>query len=805
MREVFVYFDLGGPLVDLRGIVTSMADRRQAMRVREPGPLALSWAALSAQALPTAQGPRFRSLREIASDALADLLAKRDRSDAAEATGRLVQGAWDDYVRATTLQPDVSVKWLRAVKSKVTGLGAVTDGDEEAVAGILSNTGLEGLFDSVTTSERVRSYKPDPKIFRVALKSLRAKPSESLFVSDAALDLQGAANLGMGTAWIRRGLLPDLAKPPADALILPRMEDVERIVAGYAKTGRFELPCARRFLLSLLELSTIHLDQLLRGRRILGTLVVSPTSRESREPNRVAGPRTEDAPRAGVDRAHRDLRAPHFEDRLRFEPDVGFELRVDAGRPAVPSLPLEPVRKRVQRLVIEAGAELARRAEDVGDVIVRGHEQGAVRPGAFPSARERSDHDEVDRVAERRTVLFLELDPLVSAPAGVVRGVKGLRHEPLAPGLEGFIEERFGLLHVVRHPDGRGTDLVARVDDTFEGFPPLRVRTCGQVLLRTQEAIECEEGDGEFLRHPLHFRLAPAPPADLLEREELSRVRIDRDGLAFHNRRAVFDRRSEAVDDLGKLPGNVFQMAGEELDAFRRDVRLHPQPVVLVLQGGLAHSLEDLLERLESLREHRPDRAEQLQVDVLESVDTFRGEDSRDLPEVGRHVVRALDAGSVRLRRERGRERVDDRHVRDPQPHLAHDHPDDVLRLPRCRAAQEVGQETDLPLLAPFAGFPSDRIEVLVDLRGRQGRRLQRPLSSRRDGLLRYEAEIPFFFPEAADARVGQSGRVRQDAHHHLLRESELDSLIVGVDATLGEVDDLLEVLPRRPPEQAHQ
>src|SRR5437870_12087419 len=86
---------------------------------------------------------------------------------------------------ATTLQPDVSVKWLRAVKSKVTGLGAVTDGDEEAVAGILSNTGLEGLFDSVTTSERVRSYKPDPKIFRVALKSLRAKPSESLFVSDA--------------------------------------------------------------------------------------------------------------------------------------------------------------------------------------------------------------------------------------------------------------------------------------------------------------------------------------------------------------------------------------------------------------------------------------------------------------------------------------------------------------------------------------------------------------------------------------------------------------------------------------------
>src|SRR5439155_26851581 len=100
-------------------------------------------------------------------------------------------------------------------------------------------------------------------------------------------------------------------------------------------------------------MSTIHLDQLLRGRRILGTLVVPPTSRESREPNREAGSRTEDAPRAGVDRAHRDLRAPHFEDRLRFGPDVGFELPVDAGRPAVPSLPLESVAQRVQRPVIQ--------------------------------------------------------------------------------------------------------------------------------------------------------------------------------------------------------------------------------------------------------------------------------------------------------------------------------------------------------------------------------------------------------------------------------------------------------------------
>src|SRR3989442_1714750 len=137
MRSMFVFFDLGGTLVDLRGIVASMAARLGAMRVRGPVPFAPEWAA--------------------------------------------------------------------------------------------------------RPSEAVRSYKPDPGIYRSALKALKARPSESLFVSDAALDLQGAASLGIAAAWIRRSLLPDLAKPPPSTLVLSRIQDVDRIVKGYGKTGRFEL------------------------------------------------------------------------------------------------------------------------------------------------------------------------------------------------------------------------------------------------------------------------------------------------------------------------------------------------------------------------------------------------------------------------------------------------------------------------------------------------------------------------------------------------------------------------------------
>src|SRR2546428_720624 len=229
---------------------------------------------------------------------------------------------------------------------------------------------------------------------------------------------------------------------------------------------------------------------------------------------------------------------------------------------------------------------------------------------------------------------------------------------------------------------------VVRLDDGLEGLPSLHIGPCGPIFIRTEEAIECKQGDGEFLRHPLDLRLAPAAATDFLEREELPRVRIDRDGLAFYDRRAVLDCGSQALHDLGKLNRDILEMTGEEIDSLCRYVGLHAQAVVLVLEGHLPHSLEDLLERLEPLREHRTDRAEEFQMDVPQSVDAFRREDPCNLAEDRADVVCALDPRPIRFRRERGGQRVDDRHVRDSKPHLTDDHSHDVLRFPRGRVAQ---------------------------------------------------------------------------------------------------------------------
>lgn len=230
--------------MDLRAIVTSMASRLRATfppSAEHAERLAFQWAALTAERLPTAQGPLFRPEREIAGEALYDLVTGEGLTVTRDESTRLVRGAWSEFVARCGFQPDVSARWLRHLRSFVDGLGLVTDGDTEAVAGLVENLRLRGLFDAITISETVRAYKPDSRIYRAALESLDATPDLSLFVSDSPLDLSGAAAVGLATAFISRGLLPDSGKVPADALILVRLTEMEEIAKRFAMTGRFEL------------------------------------------------------------------------------------------------------------------------------------------------------------------------------------------------------------------------------------------------------------------------------------------------------------------------------------------------------------------------------------------------------------------------------------------------------------------------------------------------------------------------------------------------------------------------------------
>ena len=65
--------------------------------------------------------------------------------------------------------------------------------------------GLAQYFDFAIYSTDTPYRKPHPSIFQLAIKSLKMKPEEILFVGDnISLDIIGAKNVGMKSAWINR-------------------------------------------------------------------------------------------------------------------------------------------------------------------------------------------------------------------------------------------------------------------------------------------------------------------------------------------------------------------------------------------------------------------------------------------------------------------------------------------------------------------------------------------------------------------------------------------------------------------------
>ncbi|OGR50744.1 MAG: hypothetical protein A3I11_03380 [Elusimicrobia bacterium RIFCSPLOWO2_02_FULL_39_32] len=78
---------------------------------------------------------------------------------------------------------------------------------------ICMDFGLSSYFDAIIDSEQVGFKKPDPRIFECALKKVRARAEQTLFVGDSvSRDMQGAKNIGMPHIWLKaeslRGIKP---------------------------------------------------------------------------------------------------------------------------------------------------------------------------------------------------------------------------------------------------------------------------------------------------------------------------------------------------------------------------------------------------------------------------------------------------------------------------------------------------------------------------------------------------------------------------------------------------------------------
>lgn len=90
----------------------------------------------------------------------------------------------------------------------------LSNGSPHMLQSAVDNAGLGDLLEHVLSIEDVGIFKPDPKVYQLAIDRLGVPAGEICFQSSNAWDAAGAASFGFRVAWInrfgqRRERLPD--------------------------------------------------------------------------------------------------------------------------------------------------------------------------------------------------------------------------------------------------------------------------------------------------------------------------------------------------------------------------------------------------------------------------------------------------------------------------------------------------------------------------------------------------------------------------------------------------------------------
>ena len=169
--------------------------------------------------------------RDLFRDALTEMLRALGAPVDAEHLRRHRDRQWQRHARDFKLREGV-VDTLRTLQQRGVYLGVVSNIDEDQLAHLLPLAAIEGYFDSILSSERALSCKPDRGIFDAALRHAGCNAGEVLFVGDTlAQDIAGANRAGLRSAllWHRDDREPPDAEPRPDHVIR-RIPDVVQLL-----------------------------------------------------------------------------------------------------------------------------------------------------------------------------------------------------------------------------------------------------------------------------------------------------------------------------------------------------------------------------------------------------------------------------------------------------------------------------------------------------------------------------------------------------------------------------------------------
>jgi len=103
--------------------------------------------------------------------------------------------------------PDVPAA-LHSLKEAGIRLAFLSNMTTKMLEAGVRNSGLEGFFDHVLSTDRVRAYKPDTRAYQMGLDAFGLKAGEILFAAFAGWDAAGAQAFGYPVYWVNRQSQP---------------------------------------------------------------------------------------------------------------------------------------------------------------------------------------------------------------------------------------------------------------------------------------------------------------------------------------------------------------------------------------------------------------------------------------------------------------------------------------------------------------------------------------------------------------------------------------------------------------------
>lgn len=93
---------------------------------------------------------------------------------------------------------------LAALKAAGLTTAILSNGNPRMLDAAVTSAGLGARLDQVLSIEDVGIYKPDARVYQLAVDRLGTAPEEICFLSSNCWDAKGAAHFGFKVAWINR-------------------------------------------------------------------------------------------------------------------------------------------------------------------------------------------------------------------------------------------------------------------------------------------------------------------------------------------------------------------------------------------------------------------------------------------------------------------------------------------------------------------------------------------------------------------------------------------------------------------------